>query len=81
MQSSTEPISAIDSANLAKLTWKGNISCGPFSFADPTDKIDTNCPPPLYFYEQTILENLPTDKTTLFQGFELNSDGAQKLTD
>jgi len=48
---SNEEIKTFDLENALRYTWKGDVSCGPFSFADIRDPIDPTFPPPLYFNE------------------------------
>lgn len=81
IQSASHDITTFDEATLAKLTWKGDVSCGPYSFADPKDPVDPTCPPPLYFNDERILQKQPVNKDDMMAGFEVNKDGSLKVTD
>jgi hypothetical protein len=48
---SNEEVKTFDAESAAKFTWKGDISAGPYSFADCRDERQEDCPPPLYFNE------------------------------
>jgi len=48
---SNEEVKTFDAESAAKFSWKGDISAGPYSFADSRDPRQEDCPPPLYFNE------------------------------
>lgn len=51
-------------------------SVGINSFADPRSDYQEDCPPPVPFSDDILLEKLPILKAEAVKGFELRADGA-----
>lgn len=56
-------------------------STGKYSFVDPKQPPRKTCPPPIYFDEKILLEQLPKEKAVILKSFKEQKNGTLVCTD